>query len=110
IVEAGEDCDHGATPGAGCDAGCRAVPLCTGGATISGPRLVLRGLGTGSGRQSFTLTGKLELATGQPAGWVPLDLTTRGAQLRIEDLGANAQLVYDASQTTAPIPGGPVAP
>ena len=110
IVEAGEDCDHDATPGAGCDAGCRAVPLCTGGATISGPRLVLRGLGTGSGRQSFTLTGKLELAAGQPAGWVPLDLTTRGAQLRIEDLGANAQLVYDASQTTAPIPGGPVAP
>jgi len=105
--EEGEECDDGnPTDGDGCSSTCHAAPLCSDGASIASARLTLRGLGSGAARQSFTFAGNLEFESGQPAGWEPLDLTSRGAQIRIEDLGTGESVLFDLSSATAPIPAG----
>ncbi|MBY0279372.1 hypothetical protein K2Z84_28890 [Candidatus Binatia bacterium] len=83
-----------------------AVPdTCTGGVELVKPRIVIANLGGAPGDQRIVFRGYLPFAAGNPAGTTPLDSFSRGAQLRIEDLGTGAMLTNLVASST-PIPEG----
>ncbi len=84
------------------------APLCLGGTTIVKPRIVLGALGGPIGNERIMLKGDLEFASGSPSGLTTLDAATRGAQVRIEDLGTGAVL-FDLTTETHPVPPGAMA-
>jgi len=85
-----------------------ALPLCLGGTTIAKPRVVLGGMGGAIGNERLMLKGELEFASGSPSGMTTLDAASRGAQVRIEDLGTGAVL-FDLTTDTHPVPPGAMA-
>lgn len=79
-------------------------PLCLGGAVMGGTRLVISGLDKPPGMQKLELRGRLPFAAGTPTGTTPLDLVTKGAQIRVRDLGSDGYL--DLTSATGGIPAG----
>lgn len=105
-VEAGEACDDAnAVPGDGCEPDCTTTALCTAGTTIAKPKLVVRKLGGVVGDEVLVLQGVLDFAPGEPSGRTPLELDLRGAQVRIDDLGAGGTTLLDLSGVAAIPPG-----
>lgn len=66
-------------------------------------------LDTAPANRSLRVRGEIALLPGEPRGFVPLDAVLRGAQLKIEDLGAGRTILELTSHTT-PIPPGKKAP
>ena len=81
-------------------------PVCTGGTTIEGAKLVIRGIGGNVGDERMTLEGKLPFAAGTPVGFDALDSTSRGAQVLIEDLATAVPLLALTYQGGDPVPSG----
>ncbi|HEV7731662.1 MAG TPA: Calx-beta domain-containing protein [Candidatus Binatia bacterium] len=90
------DDDDGAAP---------APPVCTGGTTFMKPRLVISRLGGMAGDEVLKMSGRMLFPAGSPAGMTPLDATSRGAQVLIQDLGAGSSLLALTHQTHAIAPG-----
>ncbi len=86
-----------------------ASAVCTGGTTFAKPKLVISRLGGVPGDEVLRFGGRLVFAAGSPAGYTPLDATTRGAQVLIEDLASGTPLL-DLTHTTTPVPPGAVGP
>src|SRR5262249_34905102 len=68
-------------------------PLCVAGTQIAAPRLVISNLGDAPGNEVLSFGGKLVFPVGSPAGYAPLDSIARGAQVRIENLGAGTMYI-----------------
>ena len=83
-----------------------ASALCTNGGVIAKPKLIVNYLGDGAGNEVVKLRGKIKFPGGQPAGFSPLGAASRGAQILIEDLGADGAPIWELSHRTAPVPGG----
>lgn len=79
---------------------------CIGGTVVARPKVVITGLGGAPGQQRLTVSARLLLDGGQPAGTTPLDLASRGVQVRVEDLGDAAHPLLDLTQDGAAIPPG----
>lgn len=79
---------------------------CTGGTVVARPKVVLTGLGGAPGQQRLTVSARLLLDGGQPAGTTPLDLGARGVQVRVEDLGDEAHPLLDLTHDGTAIPAG----
>ena len=84
----GSDQDAVARPtGAACDAGAiESTPVCYNGAPTQKAKLVISGIGAGTGRQTIRYVGRMTDSN------IP-ELHYYGAQLAIEDLGSGAALV-----------------
>ncbi len=83
-----------------------APALCTNGGVITKPKIVVNYLGDEAGNEVVKLSGKIKFPGGQPAGFSPLGAASRGAQILIEDLGADGAPIWELSHRTAPVPGG----
>lgn len=85
-----------------------AVPIvaCPAGAAIVNPKIVLSGVDGGAGDERISASGRLVFAFGEPAGTTPLALGVRGAQVLVEDLGANGAPLLDLTGLAAAIPAG----
>lgn len=109
-VDDGEQCDDGNhLDGDGCGFPLCVLPptaLCNGGTAIVQPRASIGGLNGVVGDDRLTLKAQLRFPAGTPAGYLPLDAGTRGAQLLIEDLFTGLP-VLDLTGAAA-IPPGPI--
>jgi hypothetical protein len=86
--------------GTRCDVGAiESTPVCVGGAPAQKAKLVLSGLGSGSGRQKLTFSGRI-LDSNIPR------LSFFGAQLAVEDLGSGAALFDRSADSGGSLPGG----
>jgi hypothetical protein len=83
-----------------------APDLCVGGGVVTKPKIVVNDIGDASGNEVVKVRGKLKFPGGQPAGYLPLDALGRGAQILVEDLGAEGSPVWELSHRTEPVPAG----
>lgn len=85
-----------------------APTVCTGGGIITKPKIVVNYIGDAAGNEVVKVRGKLKFPGGQPAGYAPLDAIGRGAQILVEDLGADGAPLFEVSHRTEPVPPGPL--
>jgi hypothetical protein len=71
--------------------------------TFTGGFLKLSKLDTTPGNDKMLFKGTMTFTAGVPA---IVDPATRGAQIRIDDLGAGGSAIYDLTSMTHPIPPG----
>jgi len=93
--------------GAACDIGAvESVAACQDGLAMTGARLMISGLGAGPGRQKISFSARVPV---YPAFDLPSP-SIRGAQIALDDLGADAS-IYERSQFNGrPLGGGGTIP
>lgn len=80
-----------------------AVPVCSGGVTIGAPFIKLTRLNSPAGNEKMLIKGTMTFVGNVPP---VVDPATRGAQLRIDDLGSGGSAIFDLTAQTRPIPAG----
>jgi len=100
VVDPGEQCDDGnGEDGDECTSLCT-IPACRGGGVLESARVRLLALGHDPIRARLVLRGRLRL----PAVPEPFDPVARGAQVLVEDVGANHRALVDLTADTVPVP------
>jgi len=80
------------------------LTICNGGINISQAFIKASRLGFPLGDEKIVIRGTLVFGPGVPATFDP---SSRGAQIRIDDLGSGGSAIFELSYLTKPIPPGP---
>jgi cysteine-rich repeat protein len=78
--------------------------ICSGGATINGPLVRLSRLSGPLGDEGIIIKGVIAFGPGVPAIVGP---SSKGAQIRLDDLGSGSSAIFELSYLTNPVPPGP---